>query len=72
MSRHHCCRFVVTVNGGFTDWTEWAPCPATCRGSVTARSRTCTNPATAHGGEDCIGELTQEKLCNSHIMCPGE
>ncbi len=35
------------------------------------RTRTCTNPAPAHGGEGCTGLLAEEEPCNKQA-CPGK
>jgi hypothetical protein len=51
------------INGG---WTEWSTCSATCGGGT--QTRTCTNPAPANGGLDCVGETSQS--CNTQ-SCGG-
>src|SRR5690606_9418362 len=40
------------VPGG---WSSWGPCSESCQ-----QSRSCTNPAPAHGGADCTGESTRD------------
>ena len=51
------------MNGG---WTSWTSCSKSCgSGKLT---RTCTNPAPAHGGSDCSGSAHQ--TCNTQA-CPG-
>ena len=61
-----------TADGGFSDFGEWSECsgPEICGEGTQTRSRTCTNPAPAHGGADCEGEASQTQTC--HIRdCPG-
>ena len=38
---------------------------------MTRKTRTCTNPAPAHGGENCKGDNVKTKSCNEQ-PCPGE
>jgi len=52
------------VNGG---WSEWGTCSATCGGGT--QTRTCTNPAPANGGADCVGDATRS--CNTNACLPG-
>lgn len=35
------------------------------------RTRSCTNPAPAYGGDICLGLHTEEALCSTQ-PCPGE
>ncbi|XP_045446433.1 netrin receptor unc-5-like [Melitaea cinxia] len=49
----------VYVNGGWSDWSPWAPCRCGAQTSGRRRSRTCTNPAPANGGAPCRGLATQ-------------
>jgi len=53
----------VPINGG---WSDWRACSATCGGGT--QTRTCTNPAPANGGADCVGDTTQS--CNTQ-SCGG-
>merc|ERR1719187_1902616 len=46
------------VNGG---WSPWGRCSATCGGGI--RTRTCTDPAPANGGDDCRGD--SRRRCNT-------
>lgn len=47
------------VNGG---WTGWSACSTSCGPGVL--TRTCTNPAPACGGADCVGSPTQACMIN--------
>ena len=38
---------------------------------VQNRTRDCTNPAPAHGGQDCTGHGMQSQTCNTTVLCPG-
>ncbi|XP_028921851.1 uncharacterized protein LOC103165279 isoform X1 [Ornithorhynchus anatinus] len=51
------------VNGMWSPWESWSPCPESCGIGVTRRSRHCTNPAPLHGGEDCVGHGYEEGSC---------
>jgi len=57
------------VNGEFTTWSTFGKCSKDCGGGVKRRTRTCTNPAPAHGGENCTGLLAEEEPCNKQA-CP--
>ena len=46
------------VDGG---WSSFGTCSATCGGGT--QTRTCTNPAPAYGGADCVGSASQS--CNT-------
>ena len=52
----------VAVNGGFSDFDA---CSKTCGDGI--QTRTCTEPAPAFGGADCVGDKT--KACNL-AECP--
>ncbi|KAL5252650.1 hypothetical protein ACHWQZ_G015438 [Mnemiopsis leidyi] len=58
-----------TVDGGYSAWSAWTTCSAACGGGEETRSRTCTNPAPANGGVDCVGERTETRECNTQ-GCP--
>ena len=59
-----------SVNGRYTDFGEWSECSAKCGEGKQTRTRTCTNPAPANGGLDCVGEASQTRPC-SRGECPG-
>ena len=61
------CSDTTQINGSFTSWTEWTgqACDEGCGQSYTRsvfRSRTCSNPAPANGGSDCVGERFETKV----------
>ena len=60
-----------SVDGGWSDYGNWSECSADCGGGKQTRTRTCTNPAPAYGGTDCVGEATETQNCNPQ-PCPGE
>ena len=58
------------VNGGWSDWSPFGDCSKTCGGGEKTRYRTCTNPAPANGGKDCVGPSSDSMNCNEQ-GCPG-
>ncbi|KAF7709424.1 semaphorin-5B isoform X1 [Silurus meridionalis] len=58
------------VKGAWSCWSSWSQCTVPCGGGHYQRTRTCTSPAPAHGGDICIGLHTEEALCNTHT-CQG-
>ena len=62
------------VHGEYTQWTPWDPasCPVSCGGGKQTRTRSCSNPKPANGGQDCesrFGPDTAERSCEDH-PCP--
>ena len=66
-----CITIPVSVDGGFTEWTEWGMCTKTCGVGNRSRSRDCASPAPQYGGDDCDGRNIDFETCNIH-PCPGE
>ncbi|KAL3045585.1 hypothetical protein OYC64_013784 [Pagothenia borchgrevinki] len=54
------------VSGSWSCWSSWSQCSASCGGGHYQRTRTCSNPPPASGGDICIGLHTEEALCNTH------
>lgn len=52
------------INGGWTAWSSWTAC--TGGATTRSRSRTCTNPAPANGGADCIGLPNEVEECPTY------
>ena len=63
--------FTFIVDGGFTEWSLFGSCSKTCGGGVMKRTRNCTNPAPANGGQDCVGPREETRNCSTGA-CPGE
>ena len=63
--------FLILVNGGWSNWTDWTNCSKTCGfdGNQT-KSRKCDNPEPQHNGTDCTGLDVLEQKC-ANISCPG-
>ncbi|XP_063692594.1 SCO-spondin-like isoform X10 [Bolinopsis microptera] len=57
------------VHGGYSDFGDWSECSAECDGGMESRTRECNNPAPQHGGEDCEGEESESRECNTD-SCP--
>ncbi|XP_053386224.1 hemicentin-1-like isoform X2 [Mercenaria mercenaria] len=57
------------VAGKWAQWSDWTSCDVTCGIGTHTRTRSCTNPAPAHGGTGCTGESTENKKCSEHF-CP--
>jgi len=63
------CDFSCAVDGGYSDYGDWSECSAKCGGGTQTRTRTCTNPAPAHGGAECVGDSSETQACNE-APCP--
>ncbi|XP_061660878.1 semaphorin-5A isoform X1 [Syngnathoides biaculeatus] len=57
------------VDGSWSCWSSWSKCSVTCGGGHYVRTRTCSNPPPAYGGDICLGLHTEEALCNT-LACP--
>ncbi|KAL9970174.1 hypothetical protein ACROYT_G022504 [Oculina patagonica] len=57
------------IDGGYTEWSEWSTCSATCGGGVQWQSRNCTNPKPENNGKTCkeqgLGPAKQSQTCNT-------
>ena len=52
-------------DGKWAEFGDWSDCSAECGGGTQTRTRTCTNPAPARGGADCVGEGEETRACNT-------
>lgn len=51
------------INGGWTIWSKWSGCSASCGKGAIVRSRSCTNPKPQYDGNDCFGGSLQNRSC---------
>jgi len=62
------------VHGNWATWGVWSECTTTCGpDGMRERNRTCTDPATLHGGDDCDDSINgdvEAETCNTEIICP--
>ncbi|XP_060551735.1 thrombospondin-1-like, partial [Ruditapes philippinarum] len=63
------CGLCTLVDGNWAEWSPWSECDVTCENGIQTRKRTCTNPAPANKGLDCIGNSTDTKPCVKQL-CP--
>ncbi|KAJ7354891.1 hypothetical protein OS493_029450, partial [Desmophyllum pertusum] len=52
------------VDGGFSDWSNWTLCSASCGTGFQLRTRNCSNPLPVHGGKLCDSRNSSEaRIC---------
>ena len=56
------------VDGVWSAWSAWFPCPVTCGTGLATRYRNCTFNGIFHG-QDCPGNPQETKDCNTQL-CP--
>ncbi|XP_072537902.1 properdin-like [Salminus brasiliensis] len=56
-------------NGGWSQWSPWQPCSATCETGIKIRNRKCTEPPPKCGGS-CFGDSEEITDCDTGIVCP--
>lgn len=66
-----CSLLCIAVKGAWSCWSSWSQCSVGCGGGHYQRTRTCSSPAPANGGDICMGLHTEEALCNTHT-CDGK
>lgn len=66
-----CNRHKCPVHGGYTTWSSFTNCTKTCGGGIRIRTRNCTNPPPAYGGDNCsrLGSSLDSQICNDN-PCP--
>ena len=60
------------VNGRWSKWGSWSKCSKTCGSGKKYRTRTCTNPRPANGGQHCKGSSKQSHNCCIKHSCAGK
>ncbi|XP_022803230.1 uncharacterized protein LOC111340621 [Stylophora pistillata] len=66
LTQIRCCELIPgRVDGGWSNWGAWNPCPVTCGGANQIRFRMCTNPTPSNGGNNCVGVPLELQTCNS-------
>ena len=56
--------FLVEVDGGWSNYSNWTGCTSVCGGGTKLRTRSCDNPAPQLGGKGCEGDAVEIKTCN--------
>jgi len=64
------CLLYIAVDGVWTEWSQWNKCDVSCGNGTSARTRSCTNPPPAQGGNDCQGPSQEASECVL-ADCPG-
>ena len=61
----------IAVDGGYSAWSMWSMCSATCGEGVKVRSRICNSPSPRKGGKSCasLGSNYETMTCNE-AECP--
>ena len=57
--------FLLAVDGGWSEWTDWLPCSTSCGTGHSVKHRQCTDPQPQHGGRECGSDNVQYKACKS-------
>ncbi|CAL4112653.1 unnamed protein product, partial [Meganyctiphanes norvegica] len=61
----YCNLDACPVNGGWSSWSAWGACTATCGGGQQRRFRTCNNPVPSPDGRACTGSDSDTETCNT-------
>ncbi|XP_045779006.1 semaphorin-5B [Maniola jurtina] len=59
-----------TIHGGWSAWSGWSECSASCGIAVKSRRRSCTSPEPKFGGRVCVGFDVQDMYCANLPPCP--
>ncbi|XP_068730538.1 coadhesin-like isoform X2 [Montipora capricornis] len=68
---HNFVTYVLRVNGGYSEWSQFSFCTKSCGKGTRFRIRVCNNPVPKFGGLNCsvLGAEKQTVQCNS-FPCP--
>ena len=62
--------FLVAVDGGWSDWSQWSHCTKNVNG-IQMRTRQCVNPKPQFGGKLCTGpQCNSYEGMHRHIQMP--
>ncbi|KAI8480747.1 hypothetical protein Bbelb_415400 [Branchiostoma belcheri] len=60
---------VLSIDGGWSEWSRWSACTATCGNSTHSRQRLCNNPPPLGGGNPCTGASLEIEACGNIPDC---
>jgi len=61
---------ILTVHGGWGNWSPWGTCSSTCGMGLQHRQRACDSPYPSKGGNQCQGESIAYDICAAY-QCAG-
>eukprot|EP00993_Chasmostoma_nieuportense_P005588 NODE_620_length_2008_cov_220.447103_g576_i0.p1 GENE.NODE_620_length_2008_cov_220.447103_g576_i0~~NODE_620_length_2008_cov_220.447103_g576_i0.p1 ORF type:complete len:643 (-),score=45.94 NODE_620_length_2008_cov_220.447103_g576_i0:79-1953(-) len=61
----NCNNAACAVDGGWSAWSAFSVCSATCGGGSQTQTRVCNNPPPTNGGAACIGSSSFTQDCNT-------
>lgn len=61
---------ILLADGGWTLWSPWSTCSATCERGEQQRKRSCSSPTPSPDGETCFGPNIQARFCMLAMQCP--
>ena len=62
--------FTISVDGGWSNWSNYGECSKSCGKGKKYKYRTCTNPPQSGDGKDCYGRARKGKKCRE-ASCKG-
>ncbi|CAH3043762.1 unnamed protein product [Pocillopora meandrina] len=62
--------FTISVDGGWSNWSNYGECSKSCGKGKKYKYRTCTNPPQSGDGKDCDGRARKGKKCRE-ASCKG-
>ena len=54
-----------SVDGLWTQWSEWADCTKSCHGGIRFKARVCVFDDAKPKGKDCVGDNIITEVCNT-------